>query len=688
MKQKHIFPLLLSSQLLFSNTEYDKFFPPHLTGNITATAKTNCSYASANKDDCFFGLDYGSGLQRSFEYDGEGKNTSLNVTGSLGEASSTNKNMDMYFSYLKVVNTGNMSVDKFHTIIVSSSMTLDNHSTLILNMEDKDSTRGVEPKYGNDAKLIFTDFLYGSSNNTISNHSKLEIKNGNLMLGATTLVIDKTSKLIISRNKGAGKIQKRNAKANNTGDIYNRGHIINNGYINVETLHNGFSHQGVIPGINLENTSGRVDNYGFIDGSILNDAKSTFVFHSMDGKMSKVGSMDNKANGNVIIDVDGVSYTTHKLVNNGDQDMNATIRYSSGASEFITATMSSTNKQDLEVSLKKDTVEKFEEGFNGTKKDILNALDSRYNIYSKGGSRFILKAVDNITNGISNNYIAAPLALIDTLKPSLIIGNDGVRVGLLGAGYFGSDIGIGGLGGISINYNLASNNNVFQAQIGYGYGSIKNNSDISNNSINANLVMLSLMNQTSLNNNLDIYTGLHSSVGFFNAMQYIDFNNVSYSKRADSSFNLYSINLDFNLGYRFKFGNYLIKPFLGLNQEVDIQSSFSENGGLAINANGHTNYTPYALLGIENRYELLSKSIIFARVNYERMLSDVLNKVIVYSDKEKITLTSPYENKLGIEVGGDIMVNNNIFIGINGFYKTNVYAIHYLGGNASFKYVF
>ena len=683
MKHKYMFLVLVSSLSFGNTTIYDGFFPPYLgSGNITA--KTNCSYAE-NQQDCYFGYDR-SGLR---QHNVEHRYGTSNIVGKLGSEDKNNKNMDIYFNNFKI-NNGRVNVTKFHTMLISGGLNISDNSNLSIDMEPKylptDGSAAASPEYGDIPKFIFFDFLYGEANNNVRHRSTLKIEGGNLVIGKTKITIDETSAIEVIKKNQIG------------GEICNRGHIINYGKIETEKLYNGFNAnsnciEGVTTGISSQNVSGRIDNYGVISGEVLITESSTFVFHSMNGKMGSIVnqnftnacSSNQQCNTKLIVDIAGASYGQHTLLAQGSLDT-ASMRYSNASEDFITASVDGTSKEKIDIGLKQNIVRAFEETFKDSKKDILNALNKRYNIYSRGGREFVLKSVDDVTRGVLSNYVTTPLSLIDTLKPSLVAYNSGVNAGLIGAGFFGDDIGIGGMGGIQVNISIPSNNNIFQTQLGYGYGSLKNNSGISDSAVNANLIMLSLMDLISINN-IEVYLGGHLSIGFLKTTQYLAFDKITYDySTANAKFNLYSLNLDSNVGYRFKFSNYSIKPFIGLNQEVYVQGKFYESGGLKINSNGNTSYIPYALLGFENRYELTNKNALFAKMYYEHMILDT--KFIVFSNQEKVALTSPYASRLGLELGGDIAVNNNMFIYLGGFYKTNIGSIHYLGGNAAFRYLY
>lgn len=683
--------LLATCNFLFAQnaqnkTKFQQKLPPTFKGNDTVDAVTNCSY-SADKIDCSFGFDYGTGLKQNFLYNSPGD--TLTLEGQLGNnANIPNKNMSIYFSHLDIKNYSTLIIKKFHSMQITGGLFLDNHSKLTLELAQKAANNQnvaspPAPQYGDSPKLMLTDLPYNDGyTDIISNGSTLEVKNGDILLGKRQVLIDESSVMRSSKDNGTS-----------YGNIFNRGHIIVYGLLEADSdIKNGYSKGATddVSGISSQDLSGRIDNYGVVKGNVTNNANSIFVFHSHNGKLSQIkGTLENQ--GRVIIDTRGAKYGLHHvLINgitkngNGDNLENANISYSDGADEFILASIDSV---DVNITLRKDNVDKFERGIKGTKKDVLHALDQKYNIYSYGGSKFVTKVIDDTTRGIWSNYLTMPLTLIDSLKPKINTSNSNVNIGTIGSGFFGKNIGIGGMGGINAGISKSYRNNLLQTQLAYGYGHTTNNLKFSKSEATGHIMMFSLMNRIMYDYGLEIDLGLHTSAGFFDTTQELGLVNTNDSK-ASSNFNLYSIIFDSNVGYKIRLNKYSIKPYTGFNQALNIQSKFKENGGLNISSNGYTSYNPSILVGIENKYTMSAKNTFSSQFSYEYTILNDLSKINFHSNSEKIILVTPYIHKLSLELGGSSAINTYMMITFNGFYKTNLDEIHSVGGNASFKYAF
>ena len=666
---------------------YNAVFPEFMnrSGKIIVTA--DCSISSGVFNDCLIGVSREIGGNQNFTLKGTGPAgvAILTIEGEIpsqtggGQGGQNNKNIILNLNKLTVEENARLIFDKFYATS-ASTVAVDNNSSLDVTLSAKKGNSSnyntpaftvVDQQDGDDAKGI-----------AVRGRSALTVTGGDMLVGATEIYVGKDSamKVISASNIG--------------GEITSQAHTTNMGLIKVKKFNNGGEIKGPtqgsgipIPGITIKTGIGIVDNYGVIEGEFNNTANSTLNLFTLDGKMGRVGKYTG--NGKVNIHPSGATYGEHTIAETGSSNLNtANIMYDNGSNDFIEAKVD--NNQKLTITKKDESINKFRSKLGGGERDLLDALDSMYNIYTYGGRSFLKEVANDSKDGLSSTYLTAPYAMLDTLKARFNPFNSNFDINLIGAGYAGNGIGLGGLGGINIYYKFNTKNNTFQVSIGYGYGALSNALNKYKTNLIGNIISVGLIDRLAIDN-LELDLGFHSLNGIFNSNQTIDMGTKNISDpKGKAEFSIYNIDLDANVGYRINFGEYSLKPYAGANQTISIRDkTVQKGGGLGAYIPSIGIYNLYLIGGLENRYVFSNKNALTLNLNYQYMLLSSNEKINIQIKDKKVGIEAPYRHKLSLDLGGDFPIGENSGISVNAFYNTALISnVHSFGGKLIYSHKF
>ena len=663
---------------------YDKVFPEFMnrSGKITVTA--DCSISLSSFTDCFVGVPTGGGNQN---FTLEGKNpagiSQLTIEGKLPSqtSGSSSKDIILNLNKLRVEENARLTFSGFYATSVST-INVTKNSSLSVALSSK---KGTNPSYGNTAAFTVVDKQDGDDAEgiSISGGSSLTVTGGNMLVGATEINVEKDSAIRVGASGSSS-----------SDEITSQAHITNMGLIKAKKIKNGGEIKGPmsgsqmpIPGISLGSKPGVIDNYGTIDGEFVNESGSTLNLFTLDGKMGKINGKYS-GSGKVNIHPSGATYGDHTIAGTGSSNLTANIMYDNGSNDFIEAKVD-TNNQKLTITKKDENINKFRSGLGGGQRDLLDALDSMYNIYTYGGRSFLKEVANDSQDGLSSAYLMAPYAMLDTLKARFNPFNSNFDINLIGAGYAGNGIGLGGLGGINIYYKFNTKNNTFQVSIGYGYGVLSNSLNKYKTSLSGNIISVGLIDRLSMDN-LELDLGFHSLNGIFSSNQTIDLGTKNISEPSGSTeFSIYNIDLDANVGYRINFGEYSLKPYAGANQTLSIRDKTVQKGGLGAYIPSIGIYNLYIIGGLENRYVFSNKNALTLNLNYQYMLLSSSEKINIQIKDTKVRIDAPYRHKLSLDLGGEFPIGENSGISIDAFYNTAlINNVHSFGGKLTYSHKF
>ena len=667
---------------------YDKLLPEFMnrSGNIQVTA--DCDISLGNYNDCFVGVPKGGGNQ-NFTFRGNDGVTTLNIEAKLPNGTSgTQNNRDIILNLngLTVEENARLTLKGFYATSVST-LNVTKNSSLSVTLSTKKGTTS----YGDTAAFTVVDKQDGDDAEgiSISGGSSLTVTGGNMLVGATEINVEKDSAIRVGTNTSSG------SGSSNNEEIVSQAHITNMGLIKAKKIKNGGEIKGPntgtqkpIPGISTGSKPGVIDNYGTIDGEFVNESGSTLNLFTLDGKMGKINGKYS-GSGKVNIHPSGATYGDHTIAGNSSSGLTtANIMYDNGSNDFIEAKVD-TNNQKLTITKKDENINKFRSGLGGGQRDLLDALDSMYNIYTYGGRSFLKEVANDSQDGLSSAYLMAPYAMLDTLKARFNPFNSNFDINLIGAGYAGNGIGLGGLGGISLYYNFNTKNNTFQVSIGYGYGVLSNSLNKYKTSLSGNIISVGLIDRLAIDN-LELDLGFHSLNGIFSSNQTIDLGTKNISEPSGSTeFSIYNIDLDANVGYRINFGEYSLKPYAGANQTLSIRDKTVQKGGLGAYIPSIGIYNLYIIGGLENRYVFSNKNALTLNLNYQYMLLSSSEKINIQIKDTKVGIEAPYRHKLSLDLGGEFPIGENSGISIDAFYNTAlINNAHSFGGKLTYSHKF
>lgn len=685
MKPYFYFLASLTSGTLLCAQAYDNVLPESINTGGTVNVTANCKYAPGNgggvKEDCLVGFGDGGGFQNFSHAGGE----SLAIQANLPTGKS---NIDIIFTLTKLSVDGGsgLFLRGFHGVTVSEA-NINSGSLLVAELEDKKGSS----RYGDTPVFVFRDDPYGQSASRIDNGSGLQVQNGDILIGKTKLYIGHFSSLEAIKRQGTNSAG--NSVQNPT--IKNQAHITNYGRIVADTLKNGESITVTggtpPPGISNQDVSGVIDNYGVMDiKNVDNQAKGIINLRSLDGYLGYVTGMLDNSSGKLNIYVAGARYGEHIIAGTGSTDIDkANIIYGDGASDFITAQIA-TNGAKITISKKQDRISAFRQGFNGSQRSMLDVLDSRFNIYTYGGGDFVKKVVNESQKGVYSSYLSAPFVMLEGMKPKYTPYSTGLDLKLIANGFFGSDVGVGGLGGLNTSYGARINNHNIQYQLGYGYGLINNAQKNYDANIGGHIISLGARDGFTLGDRLEVDASTYALMGLFNSMQTIKIASSNLtSPTSKTNFSIFNFGADASVGYRRNFGIFSLKPFVGLNQALSIRGKLAEKGGFNSAVPMTASYMAYLSAGLENKLMLANERFVYTKIGYEYMVINTQNNFAINMDGTNVFFKTPFTNKFMLDLGGEIPFGRASLITLGAFYNNAIVeSIHHFGGNVSYKLQF
>jgi len=241
----------------------------------------------------------------------------------------------------------------------------------------------------------------------------------------------------------------------------------------------------------------------------------------------------------------------------------------------------------------------------------------------------------------------------------------------------------GYLAGFNLGFNHLLEDNLFQMQFSYAYAN--NDQDLATQSATtrSKLFAFALFDKMIF----DAYESEFKAsalAGKFDVQRQYSTTLLNYSK---ADFNAYQINLGANIGYRF--GERIsFKPYVGLEHYLDIQDSFSENGGLGLHSKGYTHYLLALALGAEMKYEF-DTMFYYAKAHYENKLYKSHKSIFFEFDGgTKLRYANEYDNTLTLSLGTQIFTYDKLKFNIEALYRYYSSGMNFYGGNFLVKYSF
>ena len=193
-----------------------------------------------------------------------------------------------------------------------------------------------------------------------------------------------------------------------------------------------------------------------------------------------------------------------------------------------------------------------------------------------------------------------------------------INAGFIVQGISGDANGI--LGGIRAGYGVDFVRGRFALNFAYAYGNLKNALDTFIATQNLATKSHNLTLGANLNarfaGNFGVDLGLSGFMIFANHTREIKSNRQISSLKSNQ--NIYQIAVDLAFVYDFKITNFMIAPYLGLNQGFLAMPKFAEAGGaFSLNAEAYHSYFLSAILGAKVGFDFRNYGAILGKIDYK-----------------------------------------------------------------------
>ncbi len=130
------------------------------------------------------------------------------------------------------------------------------------------------------------------------------------------------------------------------------------------------------------------------------------------------------------------------------------------------------------------------------------------------------------------------------------------------------------------------------------------------------------------------------------------------------------------------------KPFIGFENYLDKQDSFTENGGLELYSKGYTHYLLALSLGAEFRYELDSM-FYYLRAQHENKLYQTHKSIFFeFDSNKKLRYSNEYSDIFSLHLGAEIFKKDNFKLNIQSTYKHYSSGLNIYQGGLLARYFF
>lgn len=402
---------------------------------------------------------------------------------------------------------------------------------------------------------------------------------------------------------------------------------------------------------------------------------------------------------------------------------------------FVNASL---NGNTLNLTCNDSAINAFKSAFSVNDRAIVSALESRFEtLYTSGGTSDITSLTSALDSGIYGQFVLAPFVMFDSfkeqIKPTSFYANfyvnpltnshtnvsisrnsyansytqyranrgySGIEVSgfgnmLFGSGNLGSSIGFGRIGGLRIRGGFSALNHNLIATLSYAYASTQSNAAQSGtqnaktnarSEVRASLFGVNVVDMMRFGR-VEIGLRLYAMGGAFDSA--FNASGVgALSLASNAKFGAYQIALDSSLGYRLKWRHSALKPYIGLNQYLNIQNAITDSELLQFKASSYLAYILDAVAGV--RYDLYPNLDfnLFVDARYERTLADSHKDFTLYVADNPLHFASPYTHKIALNLGGSWHFTRNLSMQVSGFYKSALVGAHYIGGNLGLEYRF
>lgn len=467
-----------------------------------------------------------------------------------------------------------------------------------------------------------------------------------------------------------------------------------------------------------------------VGGGLQNKEGSTLIFGiGNNGKMGELqGNLANDK-GIVAVDIDKITLgQSYKIINGAINGLNNNdIQIINPNSQFFSSVFDNTNGT---LTIKQATnangetkFDEYKKSLNTNSQGILNALSSKF-----GGDDTLLTSGVNLENAVTTtekvlkeSFIAQPQGMINALQANalplptpksiavakrtaaseIIRFDNGKRVSsferkLIRAPkhrsvYFNplgailrADNLKGYIAGFTLGTSYEVKNYTSQIYFSYAYGASSQDFTTQSADTTGNLFQAGFLNRYSYSvfemaMNANVLAGVFKIKNEWQDTTMLN---------STANFGDYQLNLGLIVGA--KLGKKLsFKPFVGIQNYLEMREKFKQNGGLEIESKGYNAYIIDGVLGVEARYVFNEFASVFGKFSFEDRLYNTHKTIFMWALGNELKYDNKsYDNALSLNLGTQIYTWYDFNLDAELSYKHYNNGLNYFGGNLILKYSF
>lgn len=468
-----------------------------------------------------------------------------------------------------------------------------------------------------------------------------------------------------------------------------------------------------------------------VGGGLQNKEGSTLIFGVGDnGKMGELQGNLTNDKGAVGVDIEKITLgQSYKIINGTINGLgNNDIQIINPNSQFFSSVFDNTNgtliiKQATNAN-GETKFDEYKKSLNTNSQGILNALSSKF-----GGDDTLLTSGVNLENAITTtekvlkeSYIAQPQNMISALQASalpmpvpksvavarrtaaseLIRFDNGKRVSPferkimrvpkrrsvyftpLGA-ILRADNLKGYIAGFTLGTSYEQRNFTSQIYLAYAYGASSQDFTTQSADTTGNLFQAGFLNRYSYSV-FEMSMNANLLAGVFKIKN--EWQEQSGVLNSTANFGDYQLNLGLIVGA--KLGKRLsFKPFVGIQNYVEMREKIKQNGGLGIESKGYNAYIIDGVLGVEGRYVFNEFASVFGKFSFEERLYNTHKEIFMWAFNNELKYdNASYDNALSLNLGTQIYTWYDFNLDAELLYKHYNNGLNYFGGNLILKYAF
>lgn len=644
--------------------------------------------------------------------------STLTLNGTLPPNPTSQKQRTPFFIGNMTINPhSNLIMQGFESFNLGASLNI-NGGSLAFQNGNFATLFGTNISVSNGGKLGvvgigFTNRGNMSANNaTISiiptsarNYGNIYNNNGDITIGTNLYNIGQKTAYAGASPSSVANIVNNGGKLTIQGNLYNGGQENQNRLCQVEGCGGGnlitFGGEIIIQGqLTSQAKDGQPSSITIkggnltATGGVQNLAGSTLTIGADNsGKMGQLivgGGQKINNSGEIIVDLMGMNAGIIKpfIDTNGNSSSlitgNTQISIRNGNSDFANASGFDNASGTINFIINQNSINHFKTTLNNNESATLTRFGDDIYTISGASSANLKSSANDINRAIFSAFYATNLAVMESLafdsdlifskqrstkrvvnprqarqrqvrKISTKSANpNNINAGFIVQGISGDANGI--LGGIRAGYGVDFVRGRFALNFAYAYGNLKNALDTFIATQNLATKSHNLTLGANLNarfaGNFGVDLGLSGFMIFANHTREIKSNRQISSLKSNQ--NIYQIAVDLAFVYDFKITNFMIAPYLGLNQGFLAMPKFAEAGGdFSLNAEAYNAYFLNVILGAKMGFDFRNYGAILGKIDYKFLAYNSQKTHILHyaNSTDSFVFKIPNTHKIAFDLG-------------------------------------